>query len=135
MDVRTIPESQVEVALWLAEGLLALFFLFAGLTLLVNPLHTLAHIQTWTVEDPTLVSVAALADLAGALGILLPRFTRAPPNLYLAAVLCLSALQVMAMMFHLERGEMALLLMATVLFALSLFLLWGRREALAGTLG
>lgn len=120
----------LNIALWVTQGLLAAFFVYAGLTKLVTPAADLGKMIPWTAELPLLVPVTGVADLLGGLGILLPALTRIRPRLTVLAAIGLLVLQVLALGFHTMRGEMAVLPMNVVLIALVAFVLWGRTRAI-----
>ena len=119
----------LSVALWGAQGLLALFFVYAGFSKLFTPAADLAAMIPWTGEYAKLVTITGLVDLAGGLGILLPSLTRIQPRLTVLAALGLVVLQVLAAGFHLSRGEGAMVPMNVVVLALAAFVLWGRAKA------
>lgn len=116
--------------LWVVQGLLALFYIYAGVTKLATPLDQLAKMMPWTGAHPSLVPVTGIADLLGGLGILLPALTRIQPRLTVLAALGLIVLQVLAMAMHASRGEVGVLPMNAVLIALAAFVMWGRGRAL-----
>jgi uncharacterized membrane protein YphA (DoxX/SURF4 family) len=115
--------------LWVAQVLVAVAFIVAGLAKGFTPVHDLAQKMPWTGDVPIwfLHSIAVI-DLAGGLGILLPALTRIRPRLTVWAALGCSALQVCAIAFHLSRGEGAVIPANIVLLGLSLFILWGRHQ-------
>lgn len=115
--------------LWTVQVLLALFFVWGGYTKLATPPDALAKMMPWTAEHPMLTLVTGWADLLGGLGILLPSLTRVLPRLTPLAAAGLVMLQVLALAFHLSRGELPVLPMNAVLIALALFVLWGRARA------
>ncbi|MFD1625344.1 DoxX family protein [Azospirillum griseum] len=116
--------------LWTVQGLLSLFFVYAGYTKLALPADQLAAMIPWTAQHPGLVPLTGTADLLGGLGILLPSLTRIQPRLTVLAALGIIILQVLALAFHLSRGEAAVVPMNVVLIALTAFVLWGRGRAL-----
>ena len=72
-------------------------------------------------------SVPRHFELAGSVGIILPALTRIKPFLTPLAALGFTAIQVLAIGFHIERGEVAKMAPINLaLIALSLFVLWGR---------
>ncbi len=123
------PSRILSIALWVVQGLLAAFFIFAGYTKLSTPIAQLSQMMPWTAEYPSLVTFTGLVDLAGGLGVILPALTRIQPRLGVFAALGLVVLQGLALAFHLSRGEMAVAPMNVILLALSLFVLWGRGKA------
>jgi len=78
-----------------------------------------------------LLRFIGISELAGSLGIVLPALTRVMPFLTSLAALGFVTIQVLAIGFHIMRGEFAM--MAPLNFALlglSLFVLWGRTRKL-----
>jgi putative oxidoreductase len=73
---------------------------------------------------PPLLRSIGLAELAGALG-LLPSLTRIRPNLTPLAALGLIAVMVLAIPFHLSRGEAMMLPMNPILAVLAGIIAWG----------
>jgi uncharacterized membrane protein YphA (DoxX/SURF4 family) len=119
----------LSVALWIVQGLLAAFFVFAGFTKLATPLEKLSEMLPWAAQYPPLVTFTGLVDLAGGPGVILPAITRVQPRLGVLAAFGLTVLQGLALAFHLSRGEANLAPMNVVLLALSVFVLWGRGTA------
>ena len=62
----------------------------------------------------------------GVIGLILPFLTRILPGLTPLAALGLSVIQVLAIPFHISRGEPFALPVNLTLLALSLFIPWGR---------
>ena len=117
----------LRIALWIAQGLVAVVFCMSGFTKLATPIPDLAAMMPWTGEVSSgFVRFIGLVDLAGGIGILLPALTRIQPRLTVLAALGCVVLQVLAFGFHASRGEFAVLPMNVVLLALSAFVLWGR---------
>lgn len=121
------PGRALRIGLWTAQVLLAFVFISAGLVKLTTPIPELAAMMPWAGQySETFVRSIALVDLAGGIGILLPALTRILPRLTVLAALGCAVLQVIALFFHLSRGEAAVTPLNAVLLALSLFVLWGR---------
>lgn len=113
--------------LWVAQGLLAFMYLWSASLKLGKSPADLAGMIPWAAQVPeAFLRTIGAVDLAAGLGILLPALTRIAPRLTVAAALGSTALQVCAMVFHLSRGEAAVLPLNVVLLALSLFVAWGR---------
>src|SRR5690348_8668544 len=111
------------IGLWVAQALLAFFYAFAGFTKLFTPIPDLVPMMAWAPTLPEwLVRFIGLAEIAGALGLILPALTRILPWLTPLAAICLSIIQILAIGLHAMRGETAMTLpMNIVLLALSLF--------------
>lgn len=123
------PGRALRLGLWAAQIALAFVFVSAGFVKLTTPIPQLAAMMPWTGQySETFVRAIALVDLAGGLGILLPALTRILPRLTVLAALGCAVLQVIALVFHLSRGEAAVTPLNVVLLALSLFVLWGRNN-------
>lgn len=119
----------LNIGLWIAQVLLAAAYLAAGWMKVSQPVDGLAAMgMAWAADWPAWsVRFIGAAEIAGALGLILPAATRIVPMLTPLAALGLSVIQVLAIVVHATRGETAMTLPANlVLLALSLFVLWGR---------
>jgi uncharacterized membrane protein YphA (DoxX/SURF4 family) len=126
----TIPANKnLNIALWVLQVLLAAVFLMAGLTKLTKPITQLSVMLAWTASVPELmVRFIAVAEILGALGLLLPSLTKIQPSLTPLAALSLSVVMALAVLFHITRGEFGVTLPSLVLGVLSAFVAWGRRQ-------
>jgi uncharacterized membrane protein len=121
-------EIVVNVALWIAAGLLALAFLAAGLMKLSSPKEKLVERMPW-VNDVSAGRVKAIGavEVLGALGLILPAVTGIAPILVPLAAAGLAIVMVLAAIMHLRRGDGAAAVVPNiVLFALAVFVAWGR---------
>lgn len=120
----------LRIALWSAQAIVAALFCLAGFMKLTTPIPDLAAMMPWTGELPAaFVRFVGAVDLAGGIGILLPALTRIQPRLTVLAALGCVILQVLAIAFHVSRGEFSALPLNAVLITLSVFVLWGRNAA------
>lgn len=135
-DTTTAARSGVNwlnIALWAAAVLLALFYGMAGFMKLSQPIAGLSaagmsYAGTW---PEWMVRFIGLAEVAGAIGVILPAIMRIMPGLVPLAALGFSVIQVLAIIYHATQGETAMTLpINLVALAISLFLLWGRAKAL-----
>ena len=116
------------VMLWVAQILLALFFLAAGVYHGLLPIEEAARSAPWADDLPVpLVRFIGFSELAGALGVVLPRLTGFRPYLTPLAALGLMTIMVLAALFHVWRGEAAIIGMHLVVAAIAAFVAWGRR--------
>ena len=120
---RATPRA-LNVALWAGQVLLLLAFGAAGLMKLTTPAEALAASPQGL--SVGLVRFIGAAELAGALGVVLPALTRIRPMLTPLAALGLVVVMVLAAAFHLSRGEVPESGPAVVLGALAAFVAWGR---------
>lgn len=117
----------LHVALWIAQALLALAFGMAGVMKTTQPISDLAAKMVWPgAVPPGLVRFIGASELAGALGLVLPAATRVKPFLTPLAAAGLVTVMLLAMAFHLSRGEGAALPMNLGFAALAGFVAWGR---------
>ncbi len=117
----------MKIALWIAQVLLALAFIASGAMKLTQPLATLAASMPWTADVPgELVRLIGLAEVLGALGLVVPAATRFLPRLTPLAAAGLTLVMALASAFHLARGEATMLPVTLVLAALLAFVAWGR---------
>ena len=116
----------MDIAVWIASGLLAAAYLFAGGTKLLTSKERLA-------ENPSMAGAAeALSatslkliggvEVAGALGLILPWLTGIAPILTPAAAVGLALLQVGAVLFHGRRAEYKQWPVNAVFLALAVFI-------------
>ena len=121
------PSKPLRIGLWAAQIVLALAFVGIGLMKLTTPIPDLAAMMKWAGEyPPAIVRFMGLIDLLGGIGVLLPTLTRILPRLSVLAALGCTVLQVLAIGFHVSRGEFQALPLNALLIALSVFVLWGR---------
>ncbi|MEZ4863410.1 MAG: DoxX family protein [Caldilineaceae bacterium] len=115
------------IALWIVQILLAAAFGLFGFPKVVQPIAELAGMLPWAPEVPTLlVRFIGVAEIAGALGLILPGVTRIQPKLTAYAAVGLALLMVCAAVFHATRGEFGNIGFNAVLLVLALFVAWGR---------
>lgn len=121
------PNRALHIALWIAQILLLVAFGAAGAMRLFVPLPQLAATTPWAADVPALLlRFIGLAEIAGAIGLVLPALTRTRPGLVPLAALGLVTIMVFAVVFHLVRGETLLVVPNLVLGALAGFVAWGR---------
>jgi putative oxidoreductase len=121
------PSKGLNIALWIVQGLLALAFGMAGVFKLVTPLPQLMEKMTWVAAvGPAVVRFIGASELLGALGMVLPAVTRIRPSLTALAGAGLVLVMLLAMAFHVSRGEYFALPTNLALGSLAAFVAWGR---------
>ena len=122
----------MNTALWVAQGLLAVIFLGAG-SMKVFAFDRFAEQMDWAHEmGRQKVRGIGLAEIAGALGLVLPMALGIAELLTPLAALGLAVVMALATAFHFRRGEMADVARNVVILALVAFVAWGRWGLLAG---
>jgi uncharacterized membrane protein len=115
------------IALWVAQGLLAVAFLVAGATKLAQPKEKLAKNMAW-VEDfsQPAVRLIGAVEVLGAIGVVLPALTGILAWLTPLAALALAATMVGAVLTHVRRGERSAVVPPGVLLVLAALVAYGR---------
>ena len=116
--------------IWGLQILLALTFGAAGVMKIVTPIDQLvANGMAWTAALPPIaVTLIGVAEVLGAVGLILPAATRIRPELTPAAAAGLGLMQVLAAVFHLTRGEAMLAPVNLVLALLAFGVFAARRQ-------
>jgi uncharacterized membrane protein YphA (DoxX/SURF4 family) len=117
----------MNIALWVIQILLALAFLAAGVPKATQPIATLSKRLTWAKDVPApFVRFIGVAEILGALGLILPALTGILPWLTVAAAIGLAVIMVAAIIFHILRGETNRIAFNIVFLLLLLFVTYGR---------
>ena len=121
-------ERWLQISLWIAQVLLAFAFGAAGYLKTVTPIPELTTMMGWPGDFPAwFTRFIGVAEVAGAVGMILPAATRILPWLTPLAASGFAVVQVAAIGLHATRGETAMTLPINVLLlTLSLYVLWGR---------
>lgn len=123
----TAPSKGLHVGLWIAQVLLAAVFLLSGGMKLTAPLETLRAQLPWVSGSMgSLVRAIGLAEVLGALGVVLPAATRILPRLTPLAATGLGTVMTLASLTHASRGEFPMIAVNAVLGGLAAFVAWGR---------
>ena len=110
-------------ALWIVQGLLALIFLFTGSTKLILPLEAL----TEQFPLPGLfVRFLGVAEVLGAIGLILPGLLRIRPGLTPLAAAGLVVIMIGATVLTVATGEVVLALIPLVTGLFAAFVAYGR---------
>ena len=119
----------MNLALWIAAGLLAAVALLGGVTKTFVPRERLAavHGGGWTGEvGAGFVKALGVLELLAAAGLVLPAALGTAPVLVPVTAVCWMLLMTGAMITHGRRGEFALVLVNLAYLALAAFIAWGR---------
>lgn len=117
----------LHIALWIATIFLALVFLGAGGNKLIRGKAELEQMLPWAEDfSAKQLKIIAVAEILGAIGLILPEVTGIFPIITPVAALGLAATQVAAFRLHRQRGESRYLPVNVLLFVLALFVAVGR---------
>ena len=117
----------LQIALWIASVFLALVFFAAAGNKLIREKPELEQTMPWSTEfTERQLKYISFAEIAGALGLILPEVTGIFPILTPIAALGLAVVQVFAFRVHRRRGESKVLAVNVMLFVLAVFVAVGR---------
>jgi putative oxidoreductase len=119
------PSKSLNVGLWVAQALLLLAFAAAGGMKLFNP-AAVETARTQAGMPYALTYFIGAAEVLGAIGVVLPAAIRIQPKLTGWAAVGLATIMVLALGFHVMRGEISHIPPVIVLGALAAFVAWGR---------
>ena len=112
----------MDVVLWVVQIFLAVAFLVAGGFKLFAPLGKLASAMAWVEDfDPRVVRLIGVAEMLGALGLVLPMLLGVATVLTPVAAAGLVLVMVGAAIVHVRRREFGMILPNVVLGGLALF--------------
>src|SRR5260221_14064860 len=104
-------------------------FLMAGFMNLTTPVDHLAAALPFVDAVPEgLVKFIGLSEFAGALGLLLPSLLRIKPQLTVLAARALILVMILALAFHVSRGEFSAIGTNLVLGSIAFIISWGRSK-------
>ena len=117
----------MNIALWIAQGLLAAMFLMAG-ALKTFQVAKVREQMPWAKNrSDGFIRFVGISELLGALGLILPLVTGILPWLTVLAAVGLALIQLLAIFTeHLPKKEYNVLPVNTVLLALAVFVVIGR---------
>ena len=123
----TTSNKALRIALWVLQVLLAIFFVMVGYSHALMPFDQVSREATWMLAVPRPLSLfIGYAEIAGGLGLILPSVSRVAAWLTPLAALGLATIMILAILFHLVRGEGSVVWIHTLLAAFALFVAWGR---------
>jgi hypothetical protein len=115
----------MRVAFWIVAALLAVFYLFSGVTKVARSKDQLRPMMGWVDSVPLwFLRTIGVLEVLGAVGLILPPLTGVAPGLALAAAAGLALVQVGATALHLNRGEAKVVPLNIVLLALAVVAIW-----------
>jgi hypothetical protein len=121
---------RTNTVLWVIQGLLAALFLFAGGAKLVLPVEAMQQPGMPALPGP-LLRFIGVAEICGALGLILPWALRIRPILTPLAAACLVIIMIGATVITALGGQFALALFSATVGILAAVVAVRRRTALA----
>jgi uncharacterized membrane protein YphA (DoxX/SURF4 family) len=118
----------MNLALWIVAIVLAAIFAASGLMKQFVPKDKLVTSgQGWAQDfSPTSIRLIGIAEILGAIGVVLPAAVRIAPVLVPLAAVGLALVMAGAVVVNARRKDGATIVVNLVLIALALFVAWGR---------
>ena len=127
MTTKPVKRSKTwHISLWIVQIALAAMFLMIGYMKTFTPIEELNKTIPIAAEMPFLIRFIGISELAAGFGLLLPAALRIKPRLTVLAASGLALTMVLALLFHLTRGEYSSLGTNVVLGGLAGLVAWGR---------
>lgn len=119
----------MNLALWIATGLLTLVALAGGASKTFVPKRKLAQHEggQWTSDVSAIfVKMLGVLELLAAIGLTLPAVLDVAPFMVPVTAICWVLLMIGAMITHGRLGQVPLVMLNAVYLALAAFIAWGR---------
>jgi uncharacterized membrane protein YphA (DoxX/SURF4 family) len=117
----------MRILLIIGQIILAGMYGMAGFMKFTTPFDQLSAAMPWALSvGEFMTRFIGLAELLGAVGLVLPGLLRISPKLVGYAALGLMVVQILAIPLHLSRGESSALMLNVPLLYISVFVFWGR---------
>lgn len=119
----------MNIALWIVQGLLAAMFAMAGQAKTFTPAKVRADARMTWAQDKTdgYIRFIGVAELLGAIGLILPLITGIFPWLTVLAAIGLGLIQALAIFtVHLPKKEYQVIPVNILLLAFAVFIAFGR---------
>jgi uncharacterized membrane protein YphA (DoxX/SURF4 family) len=118
----------MNLALWIIAIVLAVAFVGSGLLKLVRTKEQLVTSGFGWAQDfsPSTIRLIGVAEILGAIGLILPAAVHIAPILVPLAAIGLALVMAGAAVVHARRNEAPMVAINVVLLALALFVAWGR---------
>lgn len=115
----------MNIALWIAQVLLALVFLFAGAIKFITPMDEMLK-QAPIPLPPAFIIFTGVVELLGGLGVILPWLLNIRPGLTPLAAAGLVIVMIGAVVYTIAAGDLVSALISAVIGLLAAFVAWGR---------
>ena len=115
----------MNIALWIAQILLALIFIFAGVIKFVTPMEEMMK-QMPIALPAAFIIFTGIVEVLGGLGVVLPWLLNIRPGLTPLAAAGLVIVMIGAVVYTIAAGNPVLALIPAVIGLLAAFVAWGR---------
>lgn len=119
--------NAMNILLWIAQGIAGAMFILAGAMKSTQPLEKLSGQMSWINDFSTgMVRFVGISELLGGIGLVLPWATGIVPVLTPLSGAALAVVMIAAAIYHVRKKEMKAIGMNIFLFALTVFVAYGR---------
>lgn len=116
----------MNILLWVLQIILGIYFIFIGVLHFIVP-PGLPAPMSWMYDlSPALHAISGVAEILGGLGLILPAITRIQTRLVPLAAAGLALVMVLAVFYHIARGEFTNIAFNLINAALLAFVAYGR---------
>jgi putative oxidoreductase len=127
MEIMEKEKSKaLNVFLWVAQSLLAVMFFMAGIMKFTTSIEDQRKMEWAKHVSEGLTHFIGLAEIVGAIGLLLPSILRIKPKLTAWAAIGIAIIMLLALALNVSIGETKAAPFLLVLTAIALFIAWGR---------
>ena len=117
----------MNIALWVLQVLVALAFLAAGIPKATQPIAALSKRMTFVTHFPVpIVRLIGIAEILGAIGLIVPPLTHILPILAVIAAIGLGIIMVGAIVYHIQQKEYPPISATGILLILAILIIVGR---------
>jgi uncharacterized membrane protein YphA (DoxX/SURF4 family) len=116
----------MNIVLWILQVLLAIMFFLAGVMHGFQQERAKAQFKWPADVSPGLLTFIGVAEILGAIGLILPALTGVLPWLTPLAALGLAVIMLLAIIFHARRREYPNIVVNLILLILAAFVAYGR---------
>lgn len=125
MITKVESSKTINFLLWIAQGLLAVTFIWAGSMKLFLPSELPWQ---WIKENPSLVKLTGILDLLAGIGLVFPALLSIKPKLTIYAAYGTIVLMISASIFHISRGEASQIGFNIFVTLIAVFIIWGTQK-------
>jgi len=116
----------LNVSLWVAQSILAIMLLMAGVMKFTTSIEDQRKMEWAKHISEGFIHFVAIAELLGAVGLLLPSILKIKPRLTVWAAIGAAIVFVSALILNISVGDMKPMGFLIVLTGLAMFIIWGR---------
>lgn len=116
----------MNIALWIAQGILAVMFVMAGLMKSTQSKEKLSTMDWTTRHSIGKIRFIGISELLIGLGLVLPWLTGILPILTIVAAAALVLVMILAIADHAKHKENKSIITNVVIIAIAAFVIWGR---------